>query len=68
MNREEYLLNEFGIEIAREHIAKKVKQAMKKKNEKGYKENLNKLIQDLEKVERADMETIKSIWREIGSE
>lgn len=68
MNREEYLLSEFGIEIEREYIAKKIKEIMQNKDEKGFKENLNKLLQKLEKIEKGDMETIRFVWRKMDNE
>lgn len=59
MDRKEYLLNEVGIEIARENIAKLMRKAMQESDKNKFKSKSNILLQDIEKIERGERETIK---------
>jgi len=59
MKNEEYILNEVGLEIARENIAKKMVLMMKKRDEKDFKSKLQQLFQDRDKIEKGNIETIK---------
>lgn len=68
MKREDYLLNEVGIEIAKENIAKAMRKTMQDKDKEIFKEEVKKLLQDLEKIERGDKETIKKYMEDTKSE
>lgn len=68
MKREDYLLNEVGIEIAKENIAKAMRKTMQDKDKEIFKVEVKKLLQDLEKIERGDKETIKKYMEETKSE
>ncbi|MCI8654927.1 MAG: hypothetical protein HFJ48_03510 [Clostridia bacterium] len=68
MEREEYLLNEVGIEIAKENIAKAMRKAMQDKEKESFKFKTKKLLQDLEKIQRGDIETIKRYMEETEIE
>ena len=47
MDRKEYLLNEVGIEIARENIAKLMRKAMQESDKNKFKTKSNILLQDM---------------------
>lgn len=68
MEREEYLLNEVGIEIAKENIAKAMRKAMQDKEKESFKFKTKKLLQDIEKIQRGDIETIKRYMEETEIE
>lgn len=59
MYNNEKLIIEFGLEIAREKITKKVSQLMNKKDAKGFKVEIGKLIRDYNEVEKGNSEIIK---------
>lgn len=64
MNREEYIINELGIEIARENAAKLMRKIMQEKDKEIMKTKINKLLQDIDKIEKGDLETINKYMEE----
>lgn len=68
MNKEEYILNEVGLEIAKENIAKQMRKLMEKKEEKGFKEKIQQLIQDRDELEKGNIEIIKKYVGELNIE
>lgn len=68
MDKKEYILNEVGLEIARENIAKQMRVLMQQKNEKGTKEKIQQLIQDRDELEKGNMEVIKKYMGELEFE
>ena len=64
MNKEEYIINELGIEIARENAAKLMRKIMQEKDKEIMKIKINKLLQDIDKIEKGDLETINKYMEE----
>lgn len=59
MDSSEYLLNEFGIEIASENIVKEMSKVIEDKNNPKFKEKLEELILDREEILKGNLEVIK---------
>lgn len=59
MESSEYILNEFGIEIANEKIIKEMSKIIEDKNNSKFKERMEELISDREEVLKGNIEVIK---------
>lgn len=59
MESSEYILNEFGIEIANEKIVKEMSKVIEDKNNPKFKERIEELISDREEVLKGNIEIIK---------
>ena len=68
MNDKEYLINEFGLEIAREKVVKQMADLMNKENEKDFKVIMAKLIKDRDEIEKGNLEIIKKYVGEMEVE
>lgn len=71
MDKEKYILNEVGLEIARENIANKMREMMESKtitDEENFKKLLGKLLRDREEIENGNIEVIKKYVGEIKYE
>ncbi len=71
MDKEKYILNEVGLEIARENIANKMRKMMESKtmtDEENFKKLLGKLLRDREEIENGNIEVIKKYVGEIKHE
>lgn len=59
MDSAEYLLNEYGLDIASEKIAREMSKLIENKDDPKFKEKLEKLIIDREEILKGNMEIIK---------
>lgn len=59
MDTSEYLINEFGIEIADEKIIREMSKVIENKNDPKFKEKLEQLIKDREEILKGNIEIIK---------
>lgn len=65
MDKKEYIINEIGLEIARENLAKKMNYEIIKKNNK---EKIQQLIRDRDELDKGNIEVIKKYIGELKDE
>lgn len=65
MDKKEYIINEIGLEIARENLAKKMNYEIIKKNNK---EKIQQLIKDRDELDKGNIEVIKKYIGELKDE
>ena len=68
MDKKEYLLNEFGINIARENLAKRMRKVLEEKDSKDIKHEIEEIIKDRDAIEKGNKEIIKKYVGEINVE
>ena len=64
-DKKEYIINEIGLEIARENLAKKMNYEIIKKNNK---EKIQQLIKDRDELDKGNIEVIKKYIGELKDE
>jgi len=64
--KKEYIINELGLQIARENIARQTKELLDDKNQKDFKEKLLNLMKDRDEIDKGNMEVIKKYVGELN--
>ena len=59
MDNKEYLLNEVGLEIAKENIAKQMRKLMENQKDEELKNKIQQIIKDRDEIEKGNIEIIK---------
>lgn len=65
MDQNDYILNEVGVDIARQKLAEQIAILLDKQNQEDIKEHLAQLIVDRDLIDKGDMETIKKYVRGV---
>lgn len=65
MDKKEYIINEVGLEIARENLAKEMKYEIINNNNK---EKIKQLIKDRDELDKGNKEIIKKYLGELKNE
>lgn len=65
MDKKEYIINEVGLEIARENLAKEMKYEIINNNNK---EKIKQLIKDRDELDKGNEEIIKKYLGELKNE
>ncbi len=65
MDKKEYIINEVGLEIARENLAKEMKYEIINNNNK---EKIKQLIKDRDELDKGNKEIIKKYVGELKNE
>ena len=65
MDKKEYIINEVGLEIARENLAKKMRETI---NNKRKIEEIQQLILDRDELDKGNINIIKKYVGELKSE
>ena len=65
MDKKEYIINEVGLEIARENLAKEMKYEIINNNNK---EKIKQLIKDRDELDKGNKEIIKKYGGELKNE
>ncbi len=66
--KKDYILNEVGIKIARENIAKLVKELLDNKEQEGFIEKMAILINDRDEINKGNIEIKKKYIGELNIE
>ncbi len=64
--KKEYIINELGLQIARENIARQTKKLLDDKDQKDFKEKLLNLMKDRDEIDKGNMEVIKKYVGELN--
>ena len=59
MDKKEYLLNEVGLQIARENIAKQMAKVIKNRNQENFKTKMLELLKDRDEVNKGNKSIIE---------
>lgn len=65
MDKKEYIINEIGLEIARENLAKEMRYEIMNNNNK---EKIKQLIKDRDELDKGNKEIIKKYVGELKNE
>ena len=65
MDQNDYILNEVGVDIARQKLAEQIAILLDKQNQEDIKEHLAQLIVDRDLIDKGDMKTIKKYVRGV---
>lgn len=57
------LINEYGIDIANQNLAKKMRKIMENKNDEDFKKKLEEIIIDRDEIAKGNLDIIKKYWR-----
>lgn len=68
MDNKEYLLNEVGLEIAKENIAKQMRKLMENQKDEELKNKIQQIIKDRDEIEKGNIEIIKKYLGELNIE
>lgn len=58
-DKRDYIINEFGLELARENIAKQMTKLLENKNQEGFKRKMLELINDRDEINKGNKEIIE---------
>lgn len=58
-DKRDYIINEFGLELARENIAKQIMKLLENKNQEGFKGKMLELINDRDEINKGNKEIIE---------
>lgn len=59
------LINEYGIEIARENLTNKMRKLMENKNDEKFKEKLQEIIMDRDEIAKGNINVIKKYMGDV---
>ena len=59
LKRKNYILNEVGLQIARENIARQMRELLEYKQHENFKEEIIRLVKDRDEINKGNMEIIK---------
>lgn len=62
MDKKEYLLNEVGLQIARENIAKQMVKLIKNRNQENFKTKMLELLKDRDEVNKGNKSIIEKYF------
>lgn len=62
MNKKEYLLNEVGLQIARENIAKQMVKLIKNRKQENFKTKMLQLIKDRDEIDKGNKSVIEKYF------